>query len=255
MAALKKSLDEIVKNQTENLEKAVGSRRMWTQEGWRGLFEKNPIMHIFAEKLVWGFYNNGKLEASFIYSNDGSIVNNDYDNLDFEQYPQMHIGFVHPLELTPEELDSWREYLSDQDIHTQPVNQLNRPIFRKADYSGNKIDIFGGKIVNALSFASRLSKKGWYKNFYDHYSCKSMSKRSGSFEAVIHNSYLLLQVSYTESATISWLRFFNNEKEENISNLPDIFFSEVMNDLTVATEKAYDFDENWKKEGRRDRFC
>lgn len=245
LVTLKKSLEEIVKNQTVNLEKAIGSRRMWTQEGWRGLFEKNPIMHIFAGQLVWGFYSNDTLAETFVYSDDGSIVNNEGDCLEFK--PDTMIGLVHPLELSKEKIGAWREYLDDLDIHTQPVIQLDRPVFRKSDYKGNVIDVFGGKMINALSLVSRLSKRGWYKNFYEYDSFKSMCKTYKTYNAVIHHNFLLLQVSYTNEAILGFLNLYNQSKEEDVENIPDIFFSEVMYDLTVATEKAHGFDEEWRK--------
>lgn len=159
---LKKQLKTVVANQKLRLEQALSIQRHWDPEKWKDLFVKNPVMRQFAVGLIWGVYTDGSLTETFRYMDDGT-----FNTVDEEEYtlPETgSIGLVHPIELSEEMLSSWKEQLSDYEI-VQPIEQLERPIFRVTKEEKEKTELtrFGGVVVNSLSLSGKLLNMGWYK--------------------------------------------------------------------------------------------
>ena len=203
---MKKQMKEIISSQTQRLEQALSSARMWSVDAWRRLFVKNPVMHQFATGLIWGVYRDGKLVQSFRYMEDGSFNTQDEEEYHLpagspdgdcaEAAPSVEssaadgkeaacgrtkadpaaageeksarqqgakIGLVHPIELTEEDREVWKEQLADYEI-TQPFLQLERPIYtpEKGELKQRELSRFSGRVVNSMSLNSRLTGAGWY---------------------------------------------------------------------------------------------
>lgn len=131
---LKKQIKTVIASQKQRLEKVFMNGRTWSVEKWRTLFEDNAVMHCFAEKLIWGIYEDKKLKATFRYLSDGSFCNEDDD--EFELPENAEITLAHPVEMTSELIEKWSEQLEDYEI-VQPFNQLSVKIIKLDD---NDID-------------------------------------------------------------------------------------------------------------------
>ena len=70
---------------------------------------------------------------------------------------------MHPIELTEEDREVWKEQLADYEI-TQPFLQLERPIYtpEKGELKQRELSRFSGRVVNSMSLNSRLTGAGWY---------------------------------------------------------------------------------------------
>ncbi|MDE7416467.1 MAG: DUF4132 domain-containing protein [Lachnospiraceae bacterium] len=159
---LKKQLKTVVTNQKLRLEQALSTERIWSTVQWKELYVKNPVMRQFATGLIWGVYENGTLSITFRYMEDGT-----FNTVDEEEYtlPESgSIGLVHPIELSEEVLSSWKEQLSDYEID-QPIEQLERPVFRVTEEEKEEMELtrFAGVVVNSLSLSGKLQNMGWYK--------------------------------------------------------------------------------------------
>lgn len=80
-----------------------------------------------TEKLIWGIYESNKLTQSFRYMEDGSFNTEDEDKLELPETAM--IGLIHPIELSQESIETWKEQLTDYEIK-QPFEQLERRIYR-----------------------------------------------------------------------------------------------------------------------------
>ena len=125
--ALKKQIKTTVTAQRARLELALSAQRCWDTDAWRKLFVENPVMHQFAISLIWGVYENGKLQKTFRYMEDGSF--NTADEEEYTLPDGADIGLVHPIELDTDVLEAWKQQLEDYEI-TQSIQQLSRPVFR-----------------------------------------------------------------------------------------------------------------------------
>jgi hypothetical protein len=73
--AIAKEVRDIVKSQSSRLEYYLIIQRKWNKEQWEKFFLQNPVMFIYATKLLWGTYDNeGKLLQTFMCSEDTSLL-------------------------------------------------------------------------------------------------------------------------------------------------------------------------------------
>ncbi len=153
---LKKQLKEMVTLQTNRMEDALVEHRLWTSKNWQELFLQNPIMNIIGKGLVWAVYKENKLEKTFAF--DTELFDVDYENITLDE--DNLIGIVHPLELSKEDIDNWKEVFSDNET-TLLFDQLDREVLGvedKESYEFKPKD-YPRKSPNTL--VSRLQKKGW----------------------------------------------------------------------------------------------
>ncbi len=172
---MKRQLKNVVTSQKMRLEQALISVRFWQAQQWQALFVSNPIMHLFATGLIWGVYENDRLQETFRYMEDGS-----FNTVEEEEYAfpgSGTIGLVHPLELSAEELDAWKQQLSDYDV-VQPFAQLERPVYQVTAEEKESLAVtrFYGTEANGWALSNKMLAAGWcrgeildagwYTNFY-----------------------------------------------------------------------------------------
>ena len=97
--------------------------RKWTLKEWNEVFFENPLMKIFAVKLIWGVYdNNGQLLNTFRYMEDGSFNNADDEEIKIDN--DNLITLLSPIETDKTLIEKWKNQLADYDI-IQPFYQLS----------------------------------------------------------------------------------------------------------------------------------
>ncbi len=135
---LKKQIKAVVQSQKSRLEQVYIDGRLWSSQDWKNLFVENPIMQMFARKLIWGVYEDGKLKESFRYMEDGTF--NTIDEEEYELADNAKISLVHPCDLSSSEIEKWKTQLEDYDI-IQPFEQLNKEVkyFTDGDIEGKEI--------------------------------------------------------------------------------------------------------------------
>ncbi len=161
--AIAKEVRDIVKSQSPRLEYYLIIQRKWNYKHWQLFFLQNPVMFIYATKLLWGVYDeNGGLQQTFMCSEDTSLLNAGSEEISLDD--QAIIGIVHPTQLVDADLKIWQQQFYDLSI--DPVfPQLDR---RKPDMKGIElgrpvIRIFEGKQMQTGSTRSTLEKYGWHK--------------------------------------------------------------------------------------------
>ena len=159
---MKKQLKLVITAQKLRLDQVLTTARFWKAQSWKELFVNNPVMHQFAVGLIWGLYENGQLKDTFRYMEDGSF--NTVDEAEYTFPKTGMIGLVHPLELSEELLQAWKEQLLDYEI-TQPVEQLDRPVYyvTEEEKGIEKITRFYGKAINSAAFVGKLLSVGWVR--------------------------------------------------------------------------------------------
>lgn len=160
--ALKKQIKTTIAAQRARLEMALSVQRCWDSAAWRKLFVENPVMHQFAISLIWGVYENGGLNETFRYMEDGS-----FNTVDEEEYTLpdgASIGLIHPVELEEDILSAWKQQLEDYEI-TQNIDQLSRPVYRlpAERAQDTALETVAGRILNSLSLTGKLQSMGWYR--------------------------------------------------------------------------------------------
>lgn len=162
--SIAKEVRDVVKAQSSRLEHYLVVQRKWIFEEWQQFFLNNPIMFIYANKLLWGVYNKGQqLVSCFLCQEDTTLVDKEGDET---EAPEGHfIGIVHPISLSQEELQTWKRQFFDLSI--EPVfPQLERSVYMVADEDNAKrvVHSFVNVPTDSGSVKNTLDKHGWRKS-------------------------------------------------------------------------------------------
>ncbi|WIH90306.1 DUF4132 domain-containing protein [Brachyspira pilosicoli] len=210
---LKKEIKTLIQNQKIRLQKVLLNGRKWTYNNFKTVFVENPIMNIFALKLIWGVYDeNNNLIESFRYMEDGS-----FNTVHEEEYTLKEdslITLVHPLELDSNTIEKWKTQLSDYEI-VQPIEQLNLKYeeITEKDIAEDRINSLNSKTIKAGVLMSLASK-------YDMARGETMD--GGSFsEYILKDTYLNISVHISFD-----YMYFGMDANEDVS-FGDIEFYEI----------------------------
>lgn len=262
--ALKKQIKAAVSTQTLRLEQALSTGRSWTGQGWQELFVQKPVMRQFAVGLIWGVYQEDALTATFRYLEDGSL--NTADEEEYELPDQARVGLVHPVELTEEALEAWKEQLEDYEIK-QPFPQLTRPVFHlEAGMEKDaELDTFGGKVINGLSLSGRMLAQGWFRGsvedggmYYSFYREDGPTgvqlNFSGAYVGGEDSEVVLYEVQFYHAGTVRRGSYvYDAPKDDRLIPLGQVaprLFSEVVYQLQKATASSTEVQEDWKQSKR-----
>lgn len=261
LSSIKKQLRSIISMQTQRLETALSLNRYWSQHTWKSLFVENPIMQQFAISLIWGEYKEGKLVAMFRYMEDGTF--NTIDEEEHELTPDTVIGLIHPLELSEEERELWKEQLEDYEV-IQPFPQIVREVFLVAEDEKVTVERFGGIQINGRSLFGKITKYGWNRGSVEdagvYYSFYKEDTRAGlgaelAFEGAPvgyeeEDDVCLFEIQFYKAGTVSRGSYSYDEVDDARrivpKQVPERFFSEILYDIKRTTESNLGHDENWR---------
>ena len=260
--SLKKQLKATAAAQKLRLEQALSVNRQWSAADWEKLFVRNPVMHQFAISLIWGVYEDGALRDTFRYMEDGS-----FNTRDEEEYvlPQEgHIGLVHPIELSQEELEGWRQQLEDYEVE-QSIEQLSRPVFRLTEEERGlrSLERFGGRMLSGLSLMGKLTTLGWYRGsvqdagcFYEFYredgDVGVNLSFSGCYVGDQSETVTVYDAVFYRAGTVQRGSYVYDKPEgDAVLPLADVdprYFSEIVYQLQKATAASGECNENWRED-------
>ncbi|PHB15863.1 DUF4132 domain-containing protein [Bacillus pseudomycoides] len=261
LSSIKKQLRSIISMQTQRLEMALSLNRYWSQHTWKSLFVENPIMQQFAISLIWGEYKEGKLLAMFRYMEDGTF--NTIDEEEHELTQDTVIGLIHPLELSEEERELWKEQLEDYEV-IQPFPQIAREVFLAAENEGVTVERFAGIQINGRSLFGKVTKYGWNRGSVEdagvYYSFYKEDTRTGlgaelAFEGAPvgyeeEDDVCLFEIQFYKAGTVSRGSYSYDEVDDARrivpKQVPERFFSEILYDIKRTTESNLGRDENWR---------
>ena len=261
---MKKQIKTTVAAQKARLEAALSALRCWSTDAWRALFVGNPIMHQFAMSLIWGVYEDGKLQTTFRYMEDGSF--NTVDEDEYSLPDNALIGLAHPVELDSETLDGWKQQLEDYEI-TQSIPQLDRPVYRlePGTEQACSLELFGGKLLNGAALSGKMLGLGWYRGsiedagFYYTFYREDASLNMGvelyfsgcsvGYEFENTDVTVYDAVFYRGSASHGSY-YYGKQRDEStfvLADVPPRYYSEVVYQLERATASSTETDPEWKK--------
>lgn len=158
-----KEIKELVTLQTGRLEHYTVIQRQWSSENWTLLFTQNPVLAVFATRIIWGAYaSDGALLFTFRYLADQSLVNMKNEKVTLDE--THNIGLVHPISLDAGSITYWTKHLANsKSVPAFP--QLSRKVTllpeNERDQTMNSS--FLGLEFPGLPYLSRMEKTGWSK--------------------------------------------------------------------------------------------
>ncbi|MEZ4336158.1 MAG: DUF4132 domain-containing protein [Sandaracinaceae bacterium] len=121
--ALKKAVRTVAKTQLTRLERAMATERRWSGRDFRRWVVEHPLLVHVARRLVFGVYDGQSLVTSFRVADDRSYA--DPDDARVVVGDDATVGIAHPVDLSPEAIERWREVLNDYEL-VPPFPQLER---------------------------------------------------------------------------------------------------------------------------------
>ena len=156
---LKKDVRAIAEQQLVRLEQAMVKQRRWRSEEFRTFFLEHPLVVNLARRLVWGVFEDDKLESSLRIAEDGTL--SDIEDEEFVLRQGGLVGLLHPLEMSESQRTAWSELFADYQI-LQPFAQLSRDVYlpQPEELESRELLRFQGLRVETLRLLS-LESKGW----------------------------------------------------------------------------------------------
>jgi hypothetical protein len=256
--AIGKEVRDVVKSQSLRLEHYLMVQRRWMADKWQQFFLNNPVMFIYATKMLWGVYDHsGQLQQCFLCQEDTTLIDVDDNELELPEGKQ--IGIVHPLQLPEATLQSWKQKFFDCNI--DPVfPQLDRPINRlpEEEKTLRIVHRFENTNTEPGSIKSTLDRNGWRKGpaadggmidmfIKDDYAGRMMAvlEVEGVFAAGFDTDMdPKLGRLYFIDATKQKSRWINGPENENderlipLAAVPEVFYSEVVAGVSAIKKRS-----------------
>lgn len=234
---IEKEINAVIKTQSGRLEKYLVEERRWAADNWKTFFFGNPIMFVYALKLIWGVYDQeGNLLNTFYCSEDTSL----YDVKDDEVIPEddQFIGILHPVYLKPEVLSQWKDKAYSMGFVTI-FHVLERPVFtvdeKEKDQTYTK-KFFGETVPKGADFVNTfLVKQHWIKSTGDGGSSEfTRNFKDGQVRAYanIEGPAAYYQGGNTP-AKVFEISFVKKDWKDKIAlkDISAVFYSEVVADI------------------------
>lgn len=241
-----KEVRDVVKAQSGRLEHYLVVQRKWTFEEWQQFFLNNPIMFIYATKVLWGVYNkDNQLMSCFLCQEDTTLVNKEGNEI--EAPDGNLIGIVHPISLLQSALQAWKQQFFDLSI--EPVfPQLERPVHMVTEEYKEKriVQSFVDVLTDSGSVRNTLDKYGWRKgevgdggsiysfHYLDHANkIEAVLEVEGVFVNSFDNEAKLEELYFVDTTVKKAYQtgVSNTEKDDRLiqlGKLSAVFYSEVI---------------------------
>lgn len=240
---MKKQLKTVVAGQKLRMEQVLLNGRFWKAEDWKALFAQNPLMHPFAMGLVWGVYQQGVLQDTFRYMEDGTF-NTAYEE-EYQLPEDGMIGLLHPVEVSEDILQAWKEQFTDYEI-VQPIEQLERKVYWPAEEELDKTKLtrFEGTVLKGFAFAANLTAMGWIRGpIGDNAEYDMLYREDQKIRTEFHFSGCSVLYNNTDVVLYD-IHFYQPQESKAPCQLKEIaprYFSEIVGQVTSNITKMLSY--------------
>jgi len=250
LAAAKKEIQAILRQQKERLYEAMCVQRSWTFEDWDEFLHAHPIVRRYCERLVWSVWDGEALVATFRPLEDGSLTG--AEDSEVTAAPEAEVRLAHSALLPPEVAEAWRRHLADYRV--QPLfEQLGEPWRLPAELQGQQeLTEFKGHLLEAFALRGRATKLGYVRgtgdggivNFYTRRfpgpGLTAVLEFTGNIMPETNRTVGLLSLAFERGDWSSGGRLLLRE-------VPPVLLSECRNDLASIAAQGPGYDPDWEK--------
>jgi hypothetical protein len=268
-AKLAKELEEAYTAQRVRLESSLMAARTLPVRHWQQYFLEHPLLGFLGRRLIWVFSNRQGWERSGLWSGK-EVCDCEGKALDLAKTQKVRLW--HPLSSDAAEVQKWRERIFTSGVR-QPFRQAFREFYQTTDeerelraYSNR----FAGVLMRQHQFASLCRERGWnYRLMGSGFDGGNVPNRKIDPWKMHVEFYVDLPADRHPSLRESGLgeqsgsginlfissdqvRFYRENKEIAVDEVPAIVYSEVMRDVDLFTSVcAIGEDEGWSDQGER----
>ena len=268
--SIAKEVRDIVRSQSGRMEQYLVTQRKWTKTDWNSFFLGNPIMFVYALKLVWGVYDKeGNLQLSFRVQDDMTFIDAEYEELELPENEDIKIGMVHPISLEEDLKNQWAQMLEEEGMELL-FAQMKRPVLflSESEKALKMTDKFNEMALDGKGFRGQIEKWGWrrgsvvdggmissYRKLFPDVGIEAVIEVEGIYVGFYDDydpkmgklCFIKIGTAKTGSYTYDEPSDASDERLVPFGKVPAIIYSEVMAELDTfykEPENAEVFDEN-----------
>lgn len=257
----KKKIKDIQSNltaQKSRIEKIFLGKREWKFEQWKKLYLENMLLGFFGTKLIWNFTVGNKTTSAIFRSNE--FV--DHNGVILENFENAKVELWHPVSASVKEVQSWRKWLETNEVK-QPFKQAHRELYIVTDAEKNTNSYsnrFAAHILRQHIFIALCRERGWaytLQGQWDSHNTPILKIPAWKYRIEFWADGV--EGSANDSAIFNYLqtdqvRFYDEESQVDMANVPAIVFSEAMRDVDLFVGvTSIGADPNWR-DGGEERF-
>lgn len=251
LAAAKKEIQAILRQQRDRLYEAMCTQRSWSFEDWDEFLHAHPIVRRYCERLVWSVQDGETLVATFRPLEDGSLT--DAEDSEVTVTPESSVRLAHATVLPPAVVAAWRRHLADYQV--QPLfEQLGEP-WRLPEELREERELteFKGHLLEAFALRGRATKLGYvrgqaedggvfsvYRKHFPGLALSTVIEFTGNQLPETNRTVALLGLSFQrgEGGYGGGLP---------LREVPAVLLSESRNDLASIAAQGPGYDPDWEK--------
>ena len=234
-----KTLKNYLSVQRRRLEDIFLRRRQWQYEVWEKYYLNHPLVRHLSNRLIWQFTRDDKKAAAVFYDHQWQSV--DGQNLDWID-DQTTVALWHPFHATASVVLEWRNWLEKQEIQ-QPFKQAFREIYLLTDAernTGTYSNRFAAHILRQHQFAALCKIRNWQYKLKGQWANDSIP--TVMIPAWNMTAEFWVEIDWEGEATdrgafqlifTDQVRFYEDEEQLEMDEVPAIVFSEVMRDVDL----------------------
>ncbi|NIG54606.1 DUF4132 domain-containing protein [Chitinophaga sp. Cy-1792] len=243
-----KNLPELAKLQASRLEQFLITQRSWSAAQWNALFLHNPILFVFANRLVWASYHaDGQFSGTFRCTENSTLT--DVGGNAFELPEGATVRLLHPLQIDAAGKEQWLQHFTAHNI-IPGFAQLERPVSELNIQQRQQTMIYDFEdiIMEQEALNSLMEEKGWKLRTNEESQPLSFRKTDdiNEVEAVIELSGIYLESGI--QCKLGTLYFIDLEKAGDaafdstsrnagaymlpLHKVPAVFYSETVTDIS-----------------------
>ena len=247
----KKELSQLLDMQVSRFYEAMCTQRQWSIEDWQKYLQSHPIVGRLIQRLVWlELDNDGQIVNSFRPTEDGSLINNQDDEIVLE--PNHFITLAHCALMSNTDIEQWQSHIKDYKIN-QLVEQFTHKLPDISKMKNGVIDDHLGWMTDSFTIRGILTKlgykrdviedAGWFEGYHKYFASIGIYiniEFSGSFVPEENIPAVLYTVYFTENSRYT-------DKVIALDKLPQVLLAEGYADYIAVANASSGFEPNWKE--------
>jgi hypothetical protein len=249
LAACRKQVQALAKQQAARLYEAMCTERGWTAADFRAYLLGHPILSRLCQRVTWSV-GQGETGFSFRPLGDGTLT--DANDAAVELEPSARIQVLHPLCVPPETVAAWTRHLADYEI-VPLFDQLGRAPYRlPAELrTATAVGDYRGHMIEAFKLRGRATKLGFQRGANDDGAwfstyCRLLPRLG--IEVVIHftGNQLPEENRTVALETLAFRRGGQVRDLLPLGQVPAVLLSESYNDLRTLAAEGSGYDPDWQ---------